>query len=214
MPPIKSRSTNKRAKSTSSRRVQHENHEEPSRRIASVYDAVAGRIGVNGFLSAETQQQGNAKSLAPEEVLLRRVNAPQEVTYDVYNADEKLSHDLALPDADLLKDIHVYASEFFGLATVFGGENDFRSMDETALIALGILLEEGVKEALGETGDMVLTEPEQVEHGWPRNEKLRHQIVGSVVPRIVHEYESPTEVSDVDAPPRRRGQKRQYEEIQ
>lgn len=31
-------------------------------------------------------------------------------------------------------------------------------MDETALIALGILLDEGVREVLGETGDLAFTE--------------------------------------------------------
>lgn len=35
-------------------------------------------------------------------------------------------------------------------------------MDETALIAMGILLEEMAKEALGETGDLVLVEGEGI----------------------------------------------------
>lgn len=35
---------------------------------------------------------------------------------------------------------------------------DERSMDETALLAVGILLEEAGREALGKTGDMVFTE--------------------------------------------------------
>lgn len=35
-------------------------------------------------------------------------------------------------------------------------------MDETALIAMGILLEEAAKESLGETGDMALVEGEEI----------------------------------------------------
>lgn len=35
-------------------------------------------------------------------------------------------------------------------------------MDETALIAMGILLEEMAKESLGETGDLVLVEGEEI----------------------------------------------------
>lgn len=34
-------------------------------------------------------------------------------------------------------------------------------MDETALLACGILLEEAAKELLGENGDMVFTEPDK-----------------------------------------------------
>lgn len=37
-------------------------------------------------------------------------------------------------------------------------------MDETALIAMGILLEEAAKESLGETGDMALVEGEEIEN--------------------------------------------------
>jgi hypothetical protein len=35
-------------------------------------------------------------------------------------------------------------------------------MDETALIAMGILMEEMAKESLGETGDLVLVEGEEI----------------------------------------------------
>lgn len=36
-------------------------------------------------------------------------------------------------------------------------------MDESALLALGILMEEATREALGETGDLVFTEGQEVE---------------------------------------------------
>jgi len=40
---------------------------------------------------------------------------------------------------------------------------DWCSMDETALLAFGILLEEAGREILGNTGDLVFTEGEEVE---------------------------------------------------
>lgn len=36
-------------------------------------------------------------------------------------------------------------------------------MDETALIAMGILMEEASKECLGSTGDLVFTEGEEID---------------------------------------------------
>ena len=37
-------------------------------------------------------------------------------------------------------------------------------MDETALLAMGILIEEAAKESLGETGDLTFTEGEDYNH--------------------------------------------------
>jgi len=92
-----------------------------------------------------------------------------------------------LPDSDMLKAFHVYASHFFAenygghdhanpQKPTVKAENkpatedkrkvpprravpiDERSMDETALLAFGILLEEASRELLGTTGDLVFTE--------------------------------------------------------
>lgn len=49
-------------------------------------------------------------------------------------------------------------------------------MDETALIAMGVLLEEMAKEALGETGDLVLVEGEEISddgNEWRRSRRSR-----------------------------------------
>ena len=67
-----------------------------------------------------------------------------------------------LPDTDLLKAIHVYASDYYGRALGTQGDVSFESMDETALLAVGILLEEAAKHVLGETGDLALVEGEPV----------------------------------------------------
>ena len=66
------------------------------------------------------------------------------------------------------------------MATTNKGQHDFRSLDETALLAMGILLEEAVREMLGETGDMALVEPEGLEQGLPESKITKHQIEGRV----------------------------------
>ena len=45
-------------------------------------------------------------------------------------------------------------SDFYARATEHGGKYDWKSLDETALLALGILIEEAAVEVLGETGDL------------------------------------------------------------
>lgn len=140
------------------------------RRLATVYDAVAGRVSADGFLATapypskyrDTTSSSTA-AVRPEEVLFRRLNAP--VRYeenDFYFANESLPPDCPLPSSDMLQAIHAYASDFYDNATMDRGQDDFRSMDETALIAMGILLEEMAQESLGETGDMVLVEGEEI----------------------------------------------------
>lgn len=124
--------------------------------------------------------------LAPEEVLFSRRRAPQRYAEkDPYFAHDDLP-DGALPDSDLLKSVHGYTSRFYdalgrrrrrrrrhegegegeGEAEGEGEEAargdirlvDERSMDGTALLAFGVLLEEAAREALGTDGDMVFTE--------------------------------------------------------
>lgn len=92
-------------------------------------------------------------------MLFRRKRASTRfVENDFYFANESLGPDQPLSDSDLLKTIHCYASDFYANATVERGQGNWRSMDETALIAMGILLEEAAREGLGRTGDMVFVE--------------------------------------------------------
>lgn len=67
-----------------------------------------------------------------------------------------------LPDSDLLKAIHAYASDFYGRASTNRGLLDFESLDETALLGLGILLEEMAEHVLGDTGDLAFIEGEDI----------------------------------------------------
>lgn len=66
----------------------------------------------------------------------------------------------------MVKAVHGYASHFYEalghrrageLRRDIGRVNE-RSMDETAILAFGILLEEAARESLGKDGDLVFTE--------------------------------------------------------
>ena len=94
-------------------------------------------------------------------MLFRRKGAP--IRYeedDLYWADRHLTGNQKLPESDLLKAIHAYASDFYGRAVKGRGKVDFESLDETALLAMGILMEEMARDALGETGDLAFVEGE------------------------------------------------------
>jgi hypothetical protein len=64
-----------------------------------------------------------------------------------------------LPDSDLLKLIHSYSSDFYGKQ---GLEESFASMDGSALLAMGILLEEAARLELGKTGDLALLDEGEI----------------------------------------------------
>ncbi|KAL2171305.1 hypothetical protein VTG60DRAFT_3192 [Thermothelomyces hinnuleus] len=153
-------------------------------RPANVFDAVAGRVTLNGALGDADDATSRSKRrlraisdryssrnprLAPEEALFRRKNAPvRYAEYDIYWASDDLPNagHGSLPDSDLLRSIHSYASKFYETAAARLGPRcvvgtrtiDERSMDESALLAFGILLEEAGREALGKRGDVVFTE--------------------------------------------------------
>lgn len=113
-------------------------------------------------------------------MLFRQRNAPTRYAEsDIYFANER-EQKTDLPDSDLLKALHCYASDFYARATVDGGSADWRSLDETALIALGILVEEATRDVLGQTGDLVFTEGEEVDV--PNNTSSGRQSAGPGAP--------------------------------
>lgn len=139
------------------------------RREASLYDAVAGRVQVRGFLTSNVYTSstrdtavGSRQPVPPEEVLFRRKQAPQRYEEDdMYFQDRFLPNEgRELPSSDLLTALHAYASDFYGGLQRRGThcERDWASLDETALLAMGILLEEQCKHELGETGHLALLE--------------------------------------------------------
>jgi len=151
----------------------------PARPI-TVYDAVAGRAGLNGFLTSEQRDSDNVLPITPQEVLQGRSTVPEELLHDSYDAAGSLPASTKLPDSDTMKAIHAYASEYYSAAVAEDGKFDFKSLDETALIAVGILLEEAVREALGQAGDMAFVEPEGLEHGLEESNLTRYQVKGRV----------------------------------
>jgi hypothetical protein len=129
---------------------------------------LTGRISTNGFIPSIPHNSIDRDTLSsnlnpsnPEEVLYRVKHAPL-LYEEVYFANEKIEDPNRLPESDLLKAIHTYASDYYASNTTNCGSSDWHSMDETALIALGILLEEAAREMLGDTGDMVFVEGEEV----------------------------------------------------
>lgn len=184
--------------------------EKEKRRGVTVYDAVAGRIGRNGFLTTEQLRSERIKPLAPEEVLLRKPNAPDEIPVDFYSADKSLVQTgQQLPDSDLLKDVHAYVADFYNLTT--SEKFNYQSFDETALLAMGVLLEEACRESLGENGDMVFTEPQYRDQKPPESKSAKYQVIGRVVPKQVHEYQSSSESEDItteQVKPRKRQRRR------
>ncbi|KAJ4347467.1 hypothetical protein N0V95_005388 [Ascochyta clinopodiicola] len=133
--------------------------EKPSRRPANVYDAVAGRVTQAGLIGNITDVKSSRQPLRPDEVLFKQANAP--VRYeetDYYNAHARLPADQQLPSGDLLTAIHAYVSKLYSRTAEGGSQPMWKCMDETALIAFGILMEETAREILGETGDFAFVE--------------------------------------------------------
>jgi len=138
--------------------------------LATLDNTFIGRISAAGFIpkhliisSNRDTPSSSASAVAPEAVLFRRKNAPTRYAEsDFYFANERGLR-IDLPDSDLLKALHCYISDFYSRATADGGAGDWRSLDETALIALGVLMEEACRDTLGQTGDLAFTEGEQTE---------------------------------------------------
>lgn len=152
-------------------------------RWPTLYDAVAGKLGPNGFLSNEKLRSSNFLPSGPEDYLLRRTNIPSDVLEKSYASVEQAISSGKLPDSEILKAVHAYASDFYFSTSRRGQDKvDTRSLDETALIAVGVLLEEAVREALGENGDMVFVEPEGLEKRFGESKMTKRQIKGRVKP--------------------------------
>lgn len=158
-------------------------------RDATIYDAVAGRVSTQRFIPptphtsyTRDTQTSSTLPIPPEEVLFRRLGAPErDVHDDFYWANRHLTANQTLPDSDLLKAVHAYAADFYG-AMGENGEVMFRSMDETALLAMGVLMEEAAEELLGPTGDTVFVDGEKIDNSTTlrdmRGEAVEHDTSG------------------------------------
>lgn len=140
----------------------------------SIYDACAGRLTAERFLPSpsrtsirSTLTTTSRVPITPQEGLLGKQGAPI-LTEDVdwYSAHRKLpdqGRDI-IPDGDLLEALHGYVSDFYEHLIEGDGsvDVDWESLDETALMALGVLVEESVREGLGGQGHTVFVEGRSV----------------------------------------------------
>ena len=139
-------------------------------KLTTVYDAVAGRANYEGFLSLPRNSRYRDKAsttlvpIPPGEVLFRREDAPERYEEnDIYTADRHLdqANELQrLPDSDLLKALHAYTSDFYADIWEDTEDDDFESLDETALLALGVLIEEAAAQI---PLDDIATLPDEVD---------------------------------------------------
>lgn len=180
-----------------------------TRRRGSVYDAVAGmslslvsykgsvpfltiagRINLRGNretgLSASRYRDtisSTRRALRPEEALFRsNSDLAPDADNETYFANEHLPADRPLPSSDLLEAIHAYTADYYDYTTLDHGLDDHQSMDETALIAMGILIEELARESLGETGDLVLVEGQELLEEHSEND-ITSRAAGRILPR-------------------------------
>ncbi|KAI8935968.1 hypothetical protein NX059_007472 [Plenodomus lindquistii] len=135
-----------------------------SRRKANVYDAVAGGVARDGLIENSTGSKDSKQPLRPDEVLFKQAKAPirYEET-DYYHAHATSAVQQQLPNGDLLMSIQSYVSKLYSRTARPGHDNTWKCMDETSLIACGILLEETARELLGSTGDLAFTEATNME---------------------------------------------------
>ena len=119
-----------------------------------------GKISQSGFLDPKAVRQRRANQpLRPDEVLFKKTSAPTRYEEtDYYFAHNHLPENQRLPDGELLGALHAYVSKLYSRKQKPGQRKVWKCMDETALVALGILIEEMAKETLGETGDLALVE--------------------------------------------------------
>jgi hypothetical protein len=149
--------------------------------LVALNNTSIGKISAAGFIpkhlmypSTRDTPSSSATAVPPEAVLFKRKDAPTRYAEsDIYFANERQSR-RDLPESDLLKALHCYTSDFYSRAVAEGGTGDWKSLDETALLALGILMEEASRETLGQTGDLVFTEGEQIDESFP-NTSLEHR---------------------------------------
>ncbi|KAK7180572.1 hypothetical protein DPSP01_006406 [Paraphaeosphaeria sporulosa] len=148
---------------------------------STVYDAVAGRVTQSGvYEPTATEQKRATLRLRPDEVLFKQRRAPPRYEEaDYYFAHRKLPSSQALPSSDLLSALHEYIAQLYdcNFSQDRKESGSWKSMDETALIAFGVLLEEAMKATLGERGHLALVEAEgsQEDETFVKNARVKEE---------------------------------------
>jgi hypothetical protein len=130
------------------------------------------------------------------------IDAEKQASQNYLQWLSMLPDGLELPDSDILKALHTYASDFYGSladaeakgvqAGVRHGtaELDFQNMDSSALIALGVLVEELTAKELGSDGDLALLESLAEDQGHFPSLTERRWNGKEFVHRACQEYQS------------------------
>lgn len=132
-------------------------------RHTSLYDALEDRIKkhhATGFLSSDSDVNDDRPrsrfSALPNHALAQRLNVPVDA---IPVPDTDSVNGETLPRSDLLNAIHGYTSNLFHQRATDGQHNGLmRSMDESALLTLGMLVEELASEVIGTSGHLMLAE--------------------------------------------------------
>lgn len=104
----------------------------------------------------DTASSGGERAIPPEEALIRRPHyLNNKLKGEPYFAHEHLPRKTRLPSPDILTAIHAHAADFFKYSMKIS-KPVYQSMDESALLAFGILAEELAKEKFGAVGHRVL----------------------------------------------------------
>jgi hypothetical protein len=130
------------------------NEDNLKREHMNVYDVVAGRLAPR-LLNQTYKDLGNEVKRnqirpRPADDVLASF-AAKDVTIPVEFHPE-------LPSSDLLKALHYYTGEYFRHHDNYDG---YRTLDETALLTLGVLMEEAIKDSLGPNGALAYAENEE-----------------------------------------------------
>ncbi|KUL88518.1 hypothetical protein ZTR_05499 [Talaromyces verruculosus] len=167
MPPSSSQGKPNQTRDLSrSQSIEESTDEEPGgsrrKKRLTVYDAVAGRVNRQRLISRSYTSRwrrnvSSTRAVRPSNDILSRLEGDEDLEDWI---DEETLNDVPLPESDIIEAVQSYAGHFYANTTASRRTEPFSSMNGSALIAMGVLLEELGNELLGETGDMVLVERE------------------------------------------------------
>lgn len=123
---------------------------------------ISGRVNRQRFLSRSNTSRwrrnvSSTRAVRPSNAILSRLEGDEDLEDWI---DEETLDDIPLPESDIIEAVQSYTGHFYANTTDSRRTEHFSSMNGSALIAMGVLLEELGNELLGETGDMVLVERE------------------------------------------------------
>jgi len=156
--------------------------------MSEYIDADIGRLNFEGFIpktprypDGRDRPSVRMNPVVPD--VLVRHNASAFLKHTDHLQQDFFNPDPNLPNRGLVMALRAYASNFYARAIPGGGEIDYCSMDTSALLAIGKLLEATVETIIGETGDLAFVEGASFDkRGGPRR---FYPGVGSWEPRVL-----------------------------